>query len=483
MMGRDKILYLILLTLLFFSQIFSQEEFRKFPPSPEPFKEFRFPKEKNYKLANGLNISFFYRKNTPIITLCLLVSAGEIYSPKDLPGLATITAELLDNGTDVISSERIKEEIEYIGGRFSVKTEADYSIIYFSFLEEYINEALDILKKIIVEPSFPQKEVAKETRELFFKLKKKKLNPSFLGKERLFKVLFPEGHPYHNFFPKPDSLRKINRKKILEFYKTYYRPNNSSLIVIGDLNFRELIRKVSHYLNVWESREIPKILFPPVETHKGKIIYFVDSPSTQRPFICLGNLFFLTNKMDYFPLLVLNQILGGTTTSRLFMNLRETKEIAFSARSHLEFFKNCGVYILEAEVKPEAVKESIEECISELKMITNSRIPLLELEQAKYYLIGNFPIQLNKENGLINFLIKRFIVGLGEKKWNRYQHNIMSVDQEMVSSISKKYFVSPPAIVVVGSRKKILEPLLDFEIIEVYDTEGNLKYKIEKGIK
>ena len=482
MVGK-RVLYFIFLIFLFFSQIFSQEDFRKFPPSPEPFRELKLPKEKRYKLANGLNISFFYRRNTPIISLCLLISAGEIYSPKDLPGLATITARLLDNGTDFISSERLKEEIEYIGGRFSVKTEADYSIVYFSFLEEYINEALDILKKIVVEPSFPQREVVKEMRELFFELKKRKSSANFLGRERLFKVLFPENHPYHNFFPKTDSLRKINRKKILEFYKTYYRPNNSYLIIIGDLNFRELIRKVSHYLNVWESRKIPKILFPPVDTHKEEIIYFVDSPSIQRPFICLGNLFFLRNRMDYFPLLVLNQILGGTTTSRLFMNLRETKEIAFSARSYLEFFKNCGVYILEAEVKPEAVKESIEECISELKKIANSRIPLLELEQAKYYLIGNFPIQLNKENGLMNYLIKRFIVGLGEQNWNRYQHNIMSVDHEMVSLISKRYFASHPAIVVVGNRKKILEPLLDFEIIEVYDIEGNLKYKIEKGIK
>ncbi len=478
-----KTLLIIFLLLLFFSRFFPQENFRKFPPNPEPFQELEFPSEKSYKLANGLNISFFYRKNIPIITLYLIVSAGEIYSPKNLTGLATLTAQLLDNGTTSLSSERIREEIEFIGGRFSIKTKADYSVITFSFLEEYFNEALDIIRKIVIEPSFSQREVEKEKRELFFKLKKRRLNANFLGREKLFEVLFPEEHPYHYSFPKVDSLRKINRKQIHEFYKTYYRPNNSHLIILGDLNFRELVRKVSHYLNIWEPGEIRKILFPTVETHKKEIIYFIDTPSPQRPFICIGNSFVLKNRMDYFPLIVLNQILGGTPTSRLFMNLRETKEIAFSAKSYLEFFKQGGIYAIEVEVKPEAVKESIQECIIELKKLINSEIPLFELEQAKYYLIGNFPIQLNNETGLINYLIKRFIFGFKEKIWNKYQNNIMMVDQQKISSVAKKYFASFPAIIVVGNRKKILEPLLDFKVIKVYDTDGNLKYKIEKGIE
>ncbi|MCP2598613.1 insulinase family protein, partial [Candidatus Aminicenantes bacterium AC-335-L06] len=263
----------------------------------------------------------------------------------------------------------------------------------------------------------------------------------------------------------------------------YYLPNNSHLIIIGDLNFRELIRRISHYLNIWKSGKIPKISFPPVKVHKKKVIYFVDSPTVERPYICLGNTFYFKNKMDYFPLIVLNQILGGTTTSRLFMNLRETKEIAFSARSYLDFFGNSGLYIIEAEVRQDAVKESIVGCLSELKRLRSSGIPLLELEQAKYYLIGNFPVQLNKENGLINHLIKGFMMSIDEKTWNKYQHNIMSVDQERVLSIARKYFASYPAIIVVGNRKKILKPLLDFEVIEVYDTDGNLKYKIEKEMR
>ncbi len=299
----------------------------------------------------------------------------------------------------------------------------------------------------------------------------------------MFEILFPKNHPYHHPFPKIESLRKIDRKQIYDFYQTYYRPNNSHLIVVGNLNFRELVRKVSHYFNMWQMGEIKSPYFTPIEPHDKEVIYFVDSPNIKRPFICLGNSFTKENEEDFFPLIVLNQILGGTATSRLFMNLRETKEYAFDANSYLSFFKQGGIYTLEAEVKPEVVKESIYECISELKKITQQSIPIFELEQAKYYLIGNFPLQLDSLEGVAKYLAQKNVFGFSEKIWNAYQKNIMMVDQKRISSSAKRYFSHFPAIVVVGNRKKILEPLLDFDIIELYDADGNLKYKIEKRIE
>jgi predicted Zn-dependent peptidase len=279
-----------------------------------------------------------------------------------------------------------------------------------------------------------------------------------------------------------NTLRRINRTILYDFYNKYYRPNNSYLIIEGHLNFRELVKKVSHYLNIWERKNIKFPEFPPVNPYDKKIIYLIDSPNVKRPFICLGNSIGNNSNNEFFSLIVLNQILGGTTTSRLFMNLRESKEYAFDARSYINFYKKSGIFAIEVEVKPEFVKQSIQECLSEIEKINHQSIPIFELEQAKYYLIGNFPLQLNSIEGFSEHLMKKIVFDFKDKLWDNYQENIMMIDQTRISSVAKKYFSRSPAIIVVGNRKKILEPLLDFEIIELYDVDGNLKYRIEKGI-
>ncbi|MFQ6082391.1 MAG: M16 family metallopeptidase [Candidatus Aminicenantia bacterium] len=477
-----KILFFLLLgVFLIFSSLLGQESFRKFPPNPEPLKEVKFPKELNYKLANGLEIDFVSQKNLPFITFYLIVFAGESHSPVNYPGLATFTARMLNKGSVYQSSGKITENIESIGGKFLIHTELDYSVYNFTFLEEHFDEALKILQKILLEPTFPQREIEIERRNILFELRKKRTEPKFLAQERLFQVLFNKEHPYSHPYPVEESVKSITREEIYSFYKTYYRPNNSILVIVGSLGFKQLIRKVSHYLNIWQPKEVSSLYFPSVKPHNKEVLYLIDFPGLKYSMVYLGNIVFERNNDHFFPLLVLNQILGGTTNSRLFMNLRESKEYAYSAISRLNFFKRNGIYTIEVKVKPEVIKEAIQECFLELDKIIKG-VPNFEVEQAKYYLIGNFPFKLETPEALAEYTAQRIIFNLPTNYWDKYQEKVMMIDQEVITQIAREYFSNIPAIVIVGDRKVILDSLLDFEEIEVYDINGNLKYSLKKGV-
>ncbi len=213
----------------------------------------------------------------------------------------------------------------------------------------------------------------------------------------------------------------------------------------------------------------------------GSQVVFVDVPQSKDATIFLGSIVFPMTSPDYFPFLVLNQVLGGSTGSRLFMNLRESKSYAYYAFSGIDSYRNCGIFWILAKVTPEAIHASIQEILKELEPASIEKIPSLEIEQAKSFLIGNFPL---KNQSLMDMAfrvsqIKAF--HLDEGHWNRYYENIIQVSPEHVLSVAKKYLQFRPIVIVVGDQNQILDNMQDFDKIEIYDLKGNLSATITKG--
>jgi zinc protease len=468
--------------LIFVFPLLSQERYRKSPPFPEPLDELKLPKIESFSLANGLGITVARRQGLPLISLQLVIMAGESYSPEKLPGLATFTAKILTKGAADLSSSQIEEIIESIGGNLSVSTYLDYSVFTFSFLEEYLDEALEVLSKMILGPTFPRREIENEKRSSFYELRRKGNTPEFVAQNQLFRILF-QNHPYQKATYTEDPIKNIGQINVLAFYNQYYIANNAQLVLVGNINLPTAVRKVSHYLNTWRNKNLERQFMSAPEPSKKEKICLVDLPQAEDSTIYLGNVIFPKKSQDFFPFIVLNQVLGGTTNSRLFMNLRESKGYAYFAFSEVNPFKRSGVFLVRAKVRSEVVYSSVRECLKEIEKIIKEEITSFEIEQAKSYLIGNFPFKIETFESFCSRISEAKAFALGNDFWNNYYENIMLINSEKVFEVAQKYPLLTPVVIIVADKTKIMEHLSDFEEIEVYNSKGKLQYIQKKGVE
>jgi zinc protease len=468
-------------TLLLLASTFAQERFRKSPPIPDPLVELQLSPIESMTLMNGLTVAVAPRSEQPFFSLELVIMAGESQSPDDLPGLASFTAEMLSRGSPLVSAADLEERIEAIGGTFGVTTTPDCTRFSFQFLDEYLDQAMEILSLMVLQPEFSEREIVALKRILLYDLRKRQLDPEFVGRRQLLRILF-EGHPYRKFCYSEDVFRGLTRKDIQSFYDLYYRPNNAVLVLTGNLNLAVAVRKVSHFLNTWPRKEVERAPLPAPHARDEEKVCFVDLPRAKEATLIVGNVIFPLANPDYFPFAVLNHWLGGTPFSRLFMNLRETREYAYNAFSEMDLFRSGGAYVITATVIPSAAVASIGEITLELERVSREKISTFELEQAKSYLIGHFPIQLSRPAEFSRRVADLVTFSLGDAYWNRFYDSIMQVDAERIFEVAQEYFRPKPAVVIVGDRS-LLDHLREINRLDVYDLKGTLLYTLIKGVE
>jgi zinc protease len=471
--------FLIFMLFLLALPTRAQERFRRSPPYPEPYPEYSLPAIETHSLTNGLDLAVVRREDHPLICLRLIILTGESSSPNDLPGLATLTARMLPMGTATLSASDIEERIESIGGNLKVDIFPDYSTFTLCFLEEYLDEALMVLAEMILRPTFPRNEIANVQRTMFYELATQNMDPEFVARRVLFRILF-ENHPYKKIAFNQGVIKNLNRRNIVSFFSDYYRPNNAKLVLTGNLNLETASRKVSRYLSPWEKKDLQYSVVPSLNPREKIKICFISLPRAKDAVIYFGNIIFPIASPDYFPFVVFNQIIGGTSNSRLFMHLRESKGYAYYAFSEMQFFESSGVFLIRAKVRTEVIGRALAEMLKEIEAITKSQIPSQEIEQAKSYLIGNFPLNIDTIEKLSLKISEIQAFELGITHWEKYQENIMRITSEMVSRMGQKYSLDTPVIVIVGDHE-ILNNLREVEEIAVYNTDGVLQYTIHKG--
>jgi zinc protease len=459
-----------------------QERFRKSPPIPDPLLRPELPKIDSTRLQNGLLLAVVTRPDQPLISLDLVIMAGESRSPRRLPGLASFTADMLSRGTPLVSAGDLEERIDAIGGDFSTTTTPDYSRFSLRFLPGFLDRALEILSLMVLQPDFNDREVTALKRTQFYNLKQKQRDAEFVGRRQLLRVLFAD-HPYRQAFYNEDAFRAVTRRDIQGFYDAYYRPNNSLVLLAGNLDLAIAARRVSHFLNTWPKKDLDSPPLPVPQPNSGSRFCFVDLPQAKDATLVIGNLISPLAEMEYYPLGVLNQVLGGTPFSRLFMNLREAKEYAYSAFSRVDFFRSCACYAVTAQVIPSASGPAIREIMRELERISREKVSNFELEQAKSYLIGQFPIRIARLDELSRQVSELLAFSLVDSRWSRFLENITQVDADRIFEVAQKYLLPKPVVVIVGDKDVLLDQLRELDRLEVYDLKGVLLYTLIKGVE
>jgi len=459
----------------------AQERFRRTPPlaDSQPH-ELSLPALERVTLSNGLSVAAAYRPGSPLVTLQLVVRAGEADSPPDLPAVAALTARMIGKGTKLLSADYIENMLESMGADFSVTVLMDYTVLTLHVLEEFLDRALFAMRLMVLEPSFSERELVAVRRTTFWELFERKKNPEFLGWRQLLRTLF-ENNPYRTATYAEDVIKYVSAKDIAAFYARFYRPNNAVFLVSGNINGDTAARKVSLHFNTWAPQAVERAPSPPPAPNTRDRICFVADAAATDATIFAGNVIMDASDQDFFPVLVLKQVLGGTTQSRLFMNLRESKGYAYYAFSETEFFRTCGVFWARARVTPETIVPAVREIEREIKALATEPAAPAEIEEAKSYLIGNLPARFESIEGFADWMARVVALDLDLGHWDRMPERLKLVNVERAGAAARKHLAARPLVVVVGHPDWLGRHLKDFDTVEVYDTTGMLIQTLRKG--
>lgn len=458
------------------------EEFRKTAPEPLESISFDIAKPFETELKNGLKVVIFENRRLPLVNFKLAFFSGDAHESSDNIGLTSALATMLNEGTQNYSSKELAEEIERLGAGISASSSADYTIVSASALSLYTNEIFRLMAEIVLLPTFPQNELDLYKQNTIEGLKFQRSQADFLATEQTARILYGE-HPYGTVSPKPSDVEKITKAKLQEFHKEKFIPNNAILIVVGDVNRDEILTEIKNHFGTWQKGNVENLENLTTPERQNKTLTIVDRPGSAQSNIVLGNLAIERTNPDYFPVLLMNQVLGAGASSRIFMNLREEKGYTYGAYSRFDTKKLSGEFEATAEVRTAVTGDSLKEFFYELNRIRGEKVSEEELRDAKNFLAGVFPIRAETQEGLTNLIVSQKIYDLPEDYLQTYRDNVNSVTIEDVKRVAGKY-IQPDkiAIVIVGDGEEILAQAKDYaDETEIFDTEGNRKNMEDYG--
>jgi zinc protease len=431
-------------------------------PKPGPNPKFSLPAIEKTKLSNGLEVWMVEQKELPIVAMNLVLKSGQGNEPDDRTGLANITANLLDDGTKTRSAVEIANQLQAIGvGGINAGSGWDSTNVSIQALTRNLDKALEIYSDVIVNPAFPANELESQRGRALIGLRQQRANANIVSNIVYNKVLYRD-HPYGRDTNEA-SLKAITRDDIVKFYESTYRPNNGVLIVVGDFDKAALKGKLESAFSGWKSGTLANRDLPLAKSLDKTGIYIVDRPNSAQSVVSIGQVGLDRANPDYFPVVVMNSILGGGITSRISMNLREDKGYTYGANSGFVYRRGPGPFRAGGDIQTAVTKEAVVEFMKELNGIRGG-IPITEkeLDYNKQSLIRRYPAGFETVGAISNQLSNLVVYGLPDTYFNDYITKVNSVTLDDVNRVAKQYLdPSKMAIVIVGDRKTIEPGLKD----------------------
>lgn len=458
------------------------EAFRHQAPPPLAPRPIVIPNARETQFANGLGLLVIEDDRLPLVSYRLALRVGTAYDPPGLPGLTDLLAGLLPEGTQSRSSREIAEKVARMGASLTAGANSDYTIVAASALAPFQNEILDLMAEVVLQPSFPESEVELAKQNTKESLRQQRAQPSFLATEMVSRVMFGD-HPYSLVAPTPESIDRSTRAHFVEFHKAKFTPNNAVMIIVGNVKFDEVAPRIESLFADWKQGEPLANNFPQPPVRQKRTAYLVDRAGSAQSNIVIANSGITRTNPDYFPMLIMHTVLGATASSRLFMNLREEKGYTYGAYSNLDARRTAGTFRATAEVRTPVTGDSLKEFFYELNRIRNEPVSEKELNDAKSYLTGVFPIRLETQEGMIDQLVQIKMLGLPNDYLQNYRDRVQAVTIDEVQRVASQY-VQPDqaAIIVVGDGVKVLDQIEPYcSDIEIYNTTGKRKERPVAG--
>lgn len=446
---------------------------RKTAPGPLEPAPFNIPPAFRVTLPNGLRVVIFDNERLPLVSYRLAFLTGGAEDPPDQTGVSSAMATMLTEGTDNYSSKELAEKIERLGSSLSANSSDDFTVIAGSALSVYSSDILQLMAEVVFAPTFPQNELDLYKRNAMENLKFQRSQPNFLANEQTARVLFGK-HPYGTIAPAPADIEKLDADTLRATRERIFLPNNAVLIAVGDVRKDELMREIEEHFGDWEPGNRHEHHFDQPPSMENRRMTIVDRPGSAQANIIISNLAVPRSHPDYFPLLVMNQVLGAGASSRVFMNLREEKGYTYGAYTRFDLKRLAGTFEATTEVRTAVTGDSLKEFFYEFDRIRQEAVLEEELDDAKNFLTGVFPIRAETQEGLTNLIVNQELYGLPHDYLDTYRDHIDAVSVDDVLRVAAEYIRPDGAsVVIVGDAAGMLSQIEGYaDDIKIFDKDG-----------
>jgi zinc protease len=389
-------------------------------------------------LPNGAVLLVTERPAIPIVVVRVSVPAGAVRDPADGLGLANLTAELLTRGTARRSGPALDQAIEFVGGSLEAGAGRDAATVSLSVLKKDLPLGLDLLAEVLLQPAFPPDELTRKTADIQAALRRAEQSPETVAGRVLGPLMFP-GHPYGR--PPAgtiESVGRLTRDQVVAFHRLHYRPDGANITAVGDVTVAEIRQALMQRLAGWTApaTALPPIARPtPTVAASSRRITRDLSQTT----VMLGRPSIRQDDPDYFPLAVATYVLGGGSVSRLYTRVREEKGLAYSIYAAVQPGRYGASYLVSLQTRTDTVTEAVQLVREEMARMGREPASAGELDLAKSYLIGSFPLRLDTSGKLAGFLGAVEENGLGLDYPDRYKERIARVTAADAQRAAAKY--------------------------------------------
>jgi predicted Zn-dependent peptidase len=427
------------------------------PPALGRPAELTLPRVAEHELANGLTVWLVESREVPLVQVNLVVHAGSGDDPQGEPGLASLTAAMLDEGAGERTALEIADDVEFLGADLSTASSFDASAVRLNVPAHALAEALPIMVDVAVRPTFPAEELERLRQERLTALLQARDDPAAVAAPAFARVVFGNEHRYGtSAIGTTRTLGSFGVEQLRAFHDAMYRPSNATLIVVGDVAGAGGLALIERAFAALPARAAPRRNpLPEAPRQDAAEIVIVDMPGAEQSQIRVGSVGVARSTPDYFALQVLNTVLGGSFTSRLNQNLREEHGYAYGASSRFDMRLAPGPFTAAAGVQTDKTAEALTEFFSELERIREP-IGAAELAKAKNYVALGFPSEFETIADLAGRLEELAVYGLPLRYFAGYTANIEAVTAAAVQRAAQTH-IRPDrlAVVIAGDAQRI----------------------------
>lgn len=434
----------------------AQDVDRSHAPTLGPPPKVSLPPIVTRELPNGLKLMIVEQHELPLADFVLVVGSGGTVDPSGKPGVANLTSTMLIEGTATRSSLEIADQLAFLGIGLGTNSNWDASTVSLHTPIAQLDSALALFADVILKPSFPTSEFERIRKNRLTELIQLKDRPTAIANQAYASILYGTSHPYGQALIGTEaSITGMATSNLVNYYKTHFFPNNSTLIIVGDVNPAQIEQRIAGIFGNWQRGTVPAYALGDAPKASGTTVYLIDKPGATQSSFRIGSIGVPRSTKDYFALTVMNTILGGSFTSRLNQNLRETHGYTYGARSGFDMRRAAGPFTASAEVVAAKSDSGLIEFMKELNAIRNT-VPAVELFKAKRYLQLGLPADFETTQQIATALVPVALYNLPLDYYNTYVQNIEAITQADVQRVAKQY-INPAslAIVIVGDRKTI----------------------------
>ena len=435
----------------------------------------KLPRPKEGTLANGLRLIVLEDHRTPQVSFQMLIpGAGGYFDAPGSVGLASVTATMMREGTASRTTVQIAEQLETMaatvtGGAGMASLDASFTG---SALTEHLDKLFELAADILLNPTFPEEEFVKYRTRTLAGLQQQRSNPGFLGQELWSKVMNGD-HPAGRISMTPASLNALTRQQMVEFHRTRYVPDNAVMAFAGDISYDAAQKLIETRLGAWKKAGVAAAAASdPAAAGAGKV-HLVDRPNSVQTNFIVGTQAISRKDSDYDAVQLMNAVVGGGPTGRLFLHLREEKGYTYGAYSGLTAGRFKGTWSASTDVRSEVTEPALTDLMEELRVIRDVTVPTKELQDKKRSLVAGFALSLESPQQVLNFYVTSWIYKLPADYWDKYPERVMAVTPAQVQTIARKYLdPGKVQIIAVGDAKKVESIMRKFGPLDVYDAEG-----------